>query len=373
MNIKTSLTGQKLAILIGSQSRAIKDTYMNINFFLSLFDIPYDVFICSDEADLDNFKLIKNIHSTISLEEVESKNKWLLNNKEAMHKHYWQNAKLYGVSSLFKPHLSEYSHALKIRTDFMFDYEGFFKDFGIPIKNMSLEHLNFIRRHLQICLHHCSFKEVRPFKDLFIDDAHQKKVMPLLWNGDRFWFGAAGSVLSYSTQTMVIANKIKQIYSHYEPLPLHPDFKVISNQLSTLPLPKFIFPNGLPETAIEIAETMNKNASKIKSIGSLSKSESIPPLIQSGVPYAGHDVFLQGSFNADILAFITQAYIPYIKPMKYGFIKHMHFTRYENNIKMTKDRLQIRQAFHKNDQSYKNSINFQNQLIKLKNADIPQT
>ena len=57
MNIKTSLTGQKLAILIGSQSRAIKDTYMNINFFLSLFDIPYDVFICSDEADLDNFKL----------------------------------------------------------------------------------------------------------------------------------------------------------------------------------------------------------------------------------------------------------------------------------------------------------------------------
>ena len=48
----------------------------------------------------------------------------------------------------------------------------------------------------------------------------------------------------------------------------------------------------------------------------------------------------------------------------------MHFTRYENNIKITDQDLKIMQAFHKNDKSYKDSVSLEEQLIKINNANI---
>lgn len=361
-----TLTPNKLAVLIGSQARGLKDTFRSVNFFLEMLDVPYDIYVCSDREDIQNFNVLNNVRDTISLETVESENKFLLKSKERMHKHYWQNAKLYGVSMLFKQHKDEYTHALKMRTDFMFDYYGFFNDFGIDISSGSMTtcHRNYIRDHVRTCMHHCDFKQSRAFRDLLVDNPEQKKVMPLMWQGDRFWFGSADHIWRYSQQTMIVASKIKKIYQQYVPIPLHADFKVVHKQLSTVALPRVVFPNGLPGDSVEIAERMNDSREILRGMKELPIDESIEPLVKGGVPYAGHDVFCNDKFNADILGFVTQLYVPYIKPMKYGFIKHMHFTRYENNVKTTDQPLKIMQAFHDNDNTYTKNINIENKLRK---------
>lgn len=361
-----SINQNRLAVLIGSQSRGLQDTVASINFFLGLLDTPYDVFVCSDEHDLDNFKVLNNLKHTVSLEQSESENPFMLNVKQVMHKHYWQNAKLYGVSKLFKDQRSNYTHTLKMRTDFMFDYYGFFKDFGIDIspEKITSEHKLFIRDHARICMHHCNFKQSRHFRELLVENADQRKVMPMMWQGDRFWFGSSENIWKYCEQTMITASRIKSIYDHYVPVGRHSDFKVVHKQLSTISLPRKIFPHGLPDCSIAIAEEMNKSREQLKSIGELSKEDSVEPLVKGGVPYAGHDVFCNDKFNADILGFITQLYVPFIKPMKYGFVKHMHFTRYENNVKTPDKPMKIMQAFHENDETYVKNLTIENKLRK---------
>ena len=159
---------KKLAVLIGSESRGVEDTYQNINFFLSLFDVPYDVFICSDQADLSNFNSIKNIHSTISLEEIESRNPHLLKLREKMLKHYWQSAKIFGTATLLDPLINEYATGLKMRTDFVFNYKNFFLDHGFNL-DIKSSHLSYIKNYLRMSLHHCDTKESHIWKRLYTD------------------------------------------------------------------------------------------------------------------------------------------------------------------------------------------------------------
>jgi len=179
------MNNDRLAVLIGSQSRGVADTYNNINFFLQLFNVPYDVYVCSDEDDLQNFNKIENIKECISLEQVEQENKWLLKHKTIMHKHYWQNAKLFGVSELFKHQKHNYTHALKMRTDFMFDYRTYFTTYQLDPDNITKNHLEHLIDNLRLHRHHCNVNESRSWKEMYAPDG---RLIPLLYNGDRFIF-----------------------------------------------------------------------------------------------------------------------------------------------------------------------------------------
>lgn len=362
---------KRLAVLIGSQSRGIKDSHKSINFFLSLFGIPYDVFICSDEADLDNFKLIKNIRSTVSLENIESNNKSLLRNKEKMHKHYWQNAKIFGATTLLQPIIKKYDYGFKMRTDFMFDYRTFFMDHGFDLKdNLTAQHLMFLKDYIRLHLHHCDVRESRPWKSMYASSDDALNLVPFLYNGDRYVFSEVRSLAKFCSNLMFTASNIEKIYTSYIPIPKHYDYNNVKVHLKTIAIPKTLFPNGPPKSAEEIASCFNLKRNELQKIKDV---ECYPPISSNGKWGTGKDIFCNGKFNADVLSFINQLYTPNIKPSKYGIVKYMAFTRYENNTKSTDQEMKIMQAFHEDDSTYRDSIELENQLKKINHANIPQT
>lgn len=365
------MNNDRLAVLIGSQSRGIQDTCGNINFFLQLFNVPYDVYICSDEDDLQNFRGIKNIKKCISLEQVEHENKWLLNHKSTMHKHYWQNAKLYGVAGLFKTEKDNYTHALKMRTDFMFDYRTYFTSQQLDPDNITKDHLDHIIDDLRLHRHHCNVAESRAWKRMYAPDS---RVVPLLYNGDRFIFSSAEIAWKYCHELMRTAANITDIYTKYYNIPPHADFLNVKNHLATVSIPQSFFPDGRPSSAEQIARFLNENKDFLKQYNKSNKQDKYyEPIVSGEHPYiiAGRDKFcVENKFNADVLAVINQLYVPFIMPSKHGIVKYMHFTRYSNNSKEKQPGDTIREAFKNDDVSYQDSVAIQSKLIKIKNASI---
>lgn len=361
------MSNDKLAVLIGSQSRGIQDTYKTLNFFLSLFGVSYDVFICSDDNDLCNFNVINNIKDQISLEQVEDQNKWLVNHKSTMHKHYWQNAKLFGVASLFKNEKDNYTHGLKMRTDFMFDYRSYFINHQLDPDNITDQHLLHLEDDLRLHRHHCNTAESRPWKNMYVEDS---RLVPLLYNGDRFIFSSAEKLWKYCFELMKTAANIKDIYSSYYKIPMHHDFMNVKKHLETISIPHSFFPEEKPATGEQIAMFLNENKNLLKTYNTQKNNDSYyEPIISKNKPQAGKDIFCSGSFNADVLAFINQLYVPYIKPSKYGVVKYMHFTRYDDNVKFGQQSdAVIKQAFNDDDTSYKDSMTIQSKLMEIKSS-----
>ena len=359
----------RLAVLIGSQSRGVSDTHETINFFLQLFNIPYDIYICSDESDLQGFNDIKNIKECISLEQIESENKWLTKHKSIMHKHYWQNAKLFGVSELFKKQKHKYTHALKMRTDFMFDYRSYYIGQQLNPDIITKYHLDHLIDDLRLHRHHCHRDESRAWRGMYAPD---NRITPLLYNGDRFIFSSAEKTWKYCYELMKTAANIVKIYSDYYNLPMHPDFLNVTRHLETLSIPRSFFPEKRPVSGEQIATYLNENKDFLKQYNKSNNNDTYyEPIADNNQPHCGKDIFCRGKFNADVLAFINQLYVPFIKPSKYGIVKYMHFTRYDDNVKFgEKAGSTIKQAFHDDDTSYQDSITIQNKLIKIKNANI---
>jgi len=357
----------KLAVLIGSQSRGLPYTNENINFFLKLFNIPYDVYICSDDHDLNNFSGIYNVKECISLEQVEHENRWLEEQKSIMHKHYWQNAKLFGVATLFKHKKHEYTHALKMRTDFMFDYRTYFTKNRLNPDDIEMKHLEYMLDDFRLHRHHCNMQESRAWKNMYAPDS---RVVPLLFNGDRFIFSSAEKLWKYCFELMKTAANIKTIYKKYYNLPMHQDFMDVKKHLETISIPCDWFPREKPTNGEAIASFLNKNREFLKEYNKQkTQTNYYHPIITGNKPHAGKDIFCNGNFNADVLAFINQLYVPYINPSKHGFVKYMHFTRYDDNIKFNeRSDATIKQAFHDDDTSYQDSVAIQSKLIKIKNA-----
>lgn len=364
------MNNDRLAVLIGSQSRGLPTTSENVNFFLELFDIPYDVFVCSDESDLDNFDSINNITHRVSLEQIEQNNEWLASHKEKMHKHYWQNAKLFGVSTIFEDVYKQYTHAIKMRTDFMFDYRSYFTDNGLDPDNINHVHLKHIQEDIRIHRHHCNVKESRKWKSMYTDDT---RIVPFLWNGDRFIFSAADVLHMYCREIMKTAANVEKIYTTFYKIPMHPNFMNVHEHLETISIPHAFFPDRVPNTGAEIAEYLNSNKHVIKEFNKQKMVDSsfYEPIISKNHPRDGKSFFCGGTFNADCLAFINQLFVPFIKPSKQGIVKYMWFTRWGDNDRVSKTtRSTIKQAFHDDDVSYRDSITIQNKLIKIKNANI---
>lgn len=363
------MSNDRLAVLIGSQSRGVSDTCDAINFFLQLFNVPYDVYICSDEEDLKNFNGIKNIKECVSLEQVERDNKWLLKHKTFMRKHYWQNAKLFGVSELFKKQKHNYTHALKMRTDFMFDYRTYFTDYQLDPDNITKNHLEHLIDNLRLHRHHCNVKESRPWKEIYTPDG---RLVPLLYKGDRFLFSSAERIWKYCHELMKTAANITSVYDSYYNLPIHPDFTNVSKHLETISIPRSFFPTNAPTSGEQIAAFLNENTDFLKEYNRGNKTDTYyEPIIPGKHTHAGKDIFCNGRFSADVLAYINQLYVPYIKPSKHGFVKYMYFTRYGDNVKFGEEAgMTIKQAFHDNDATYRDSITLQNKLIEFYHASI---
>lgn len=364
------MNNDRLAVLIGSQSRGLTDTCDNINFFLQLFNVPYDVYICSDESDLQNFSKIKNIKECISLEQVERENKWLLKHKPVMHKHYWQNAKLFGVAEMFKHQKLNYTHALKMRTDFMFDYRTYFKTQQFDPDNITEKHLEHLIDDLRLHRHHCNIPESRAWKEMYAPDG---RITPLLYNGDRFMFSSAERLWKYCSELMKTAANVVNIYSGYYNIPPHPDFLNVKKHLETISIPRSFFPQGRPVSGEQIATYLNENKDFLKQYNQSNDNTDTyyEPVASKDQPHYGKDIFCKGKFCPDTLAVINQLYVPFIKPSKHGFVKYMHFTRYGDNVRFEEEAgMTIKQAFQNDNATYKDSVSIQNKLIEIKNASI---
>lgn len=133
-NCKMIITGKKLAVLIGSQGRGLSETSRSINLFLKMFDVDYDIYVCTDEEYLHDFDSylgdnIREMKSWESLVPQEDRNynkpgpdqKLNLIKKCSRHNLY-QWHKLCLARDMMIKNITEYDAVIKIRTDMSFDY-----------------------------------------------------------------------------------------------------------------------------------------------------------------------------------------------------------------------------------------------------------
>ena len=112
----------KLAVLIGSQPRSLDISAPFIHFLLDeLIGIPYDIYICCDKKESDDFKGLKNIKDIVFFEDQinstdpEKIKLW----KTIMTSSFYQWAKLYFAKEASIKSKEKYDFGLKLRTDFV--------------------------------------------------------------------------------------------------------------------------------------------------------------------------------------------------------------------------------------------------------------
>lgn len=317
---------ERLAVLIGSQARGLKHTAENINSFLQLFNVPYDVYICSDADDLGNFNTIKNIKQCISLEQVEGPSKKLRDNfSNLLPSHYWQNAKIIGVANLFKTIRGEYTHALKMRTDFIFDYKKLFNDYGHNTNSVDIEHLEFIMDFLRLNRHHCNTSDIKRWWRTSNTCANTS---PIMYNGDRYMFGAATKIWQYCSTINHTAANLKNIHCSWYPIPYHHDYSVFDESLEKISIPKPFFPDSRPATGRQIAEFLNNNKDYLNKFNKQKYTgECYEPIDKTWMNQCN-----QNKYGSEKLAQIHCLYTSQAIPTnKHGVTQYMKFTRFNNN------------------------------------------
>lgn len=142
---------KRLAVIIGEEVRQTQYTIKNLECFLELLPIPYDIYACVDNPSI--FNNIKNVKSATSFkEDCLSSQKWAEIKETSisyMHGAAWQWIKCnYALSQIRHP--KEYSHIMKLRTDGVFDFRHVIsRKFGHPIKDPvntpNKQHVQFLR------------------------------------------------------------------------------------------------------------------------------------------------------------------------------------------------------------------------------------
>lgn len=132
----------RLAVIIGENCRNSVENMDNIECFLDLFDVEYDVYACVDEPE--KLSAYKNITSNISLSTVSSSpeiGEMIRTCGKYMKNASWQWVKCnVAVRSIGES--AYYTHMMKLRTDCVFRFPGILRRMFPGSTDISAAHVN---------------------------------------------------------------------------------------------------------------------------------------------------------------------------------------------------------------------------------------
>lgn len=143
----------RLAVIVGEQSRAVSFNIDNLTCFFNLLKIPYDFFICTDDAS--QWKDVKNIKSLILYQDIKQNDREMYERVTLPHmgiSGYQFIRCNHAVDSMKEPHI--YTHMMKLRTDSIYMFRNLIhRAFpNIEINKITIEHVDRIRNILTACL-----------------------------------------------------------------------------------------------------------------------------------------------------------------------------------------------------------------------------
>lgn len=132
----------KLAVIIGESCRNTTENMDNIECFLDLFDVEYDIYACVDKPE--ELSAYKNIVSNVSFESVSDTpvvSKMEQTCGKYMHGASWQFIKCnVAVQSIIES--THYTHMMKLRTDCVFRFPEMFSRMFPHSTNIDASHVN---------------------------------------------------------------------------------------------------------------------------------------------------------------------------------------------------------------------------------------
>lgn len=203
----------RLVVLIGSKPRSLDISVPFINFLLEeLISMPYDIYICCEKEEEDEFKVLKNIKNISYYEDcLKNYNSQKIELwKKLMGRNFHQWTKLFFAKEACVKSKVPYTFGLKLRTDFVINSEGLKKK-GIDLKSFKID-----------------------AKQKFLNCAIEQMGLAI---GDKFMYASYPKFIKWANLA-ADCESLRKKMSHYVPLKWKDSYKSVQYSFYRYKFPK---------------------------------------------------------------------------------------------------------------------------------------